>query len=113
MAVTREPLSGASDYRPIQITGTTNVTANAIHTADASLEDSIYLWAVNRDTAKQTLTLQLGQQAAARQVPIDLEPNRPELVLEGQPLTNSQILDAFASLTNVISVWGYVNRVTD
>lgn len=113
MAVTREKFSGSTDFKPIQITGTATGSANTIHTAHATAEDSMYVWAVNRHTAVVKLTLEVGGVAVGENVPIDLEPNRPELVLDGQPLTNSLLLKAFAGTTNVISLYGYVNRVTD
>ena len=109
--VTREPLSGGTSGRPIQIVGTTNVTANVLHTSGG--EDAIYIWAVSRHTSSVILTLQLGAQATAEQIPILLEPNRPELVLDGAVLTGSLVLDAFAALTNVCSCWGFVNRIVD
>lgn len=113
MPVTREQLSGGTDYVPIQVTGITSGAAITVHAADPALEDSIYLWAVNRDTSVQTLSLEHGAATVAATIPIELEPNVPQQVLDGLPLTNSLLLKAFASLANVISVYGYVNRVED
>ena len=109
------PLSGSTNGRLIKVVPIVT-PGTLIHTAvsGSSDLDEIWLWAVNSDPTARKLTIEFGGVAA----PDDLiELTVPAesglmLVIPGILLQNALILRAFAALTNVVMVGGYVNRIT-
>ena len=115
-SIERIALSGSTNGRMIKVaaTGTPGTT---LHTATASTSDTfdeIWLWAVNSDSSARKLTIEFGGVAA----PDDLiEVTIPAedglyLVVPGLTLTNSLVVRAFAATANVLSINGFVNRIT-
>jgi hypothetical protein len=108
-------LSGSTNGRQIRIAA--NLTpGNILHTAVSGTldQDEVWLYATNNHTANLELTLELGGVT----VPDDLVkfsvPFKSGLflVLPGFVYNNSVIIRAFASMSNLISVTGWVNRIT-
>lgn len=106
-------LSGGTTGKNIKVVQTATA-GTLIHTAHATSIDEIWLWCVNSDTTDRKLTIEFGGVAA----PDDLiEITIPAedglyLVVPGLTLTNSLVVRAFAATANVLSVNGYVNRIT-
>lgn len=106
-------LSGGTTGKNIKVVATATA-GTLIHTAHATSIDEIWLWCVNSDTTDRKLTIEFGGVAA----PDDLiEITIPAedglyLVVPGLTLTNSLVVRAFAATANVLSVNGYVNRIT-
>jgi hypothetical protein len=106
-------LSGGTTGKNIKVVATATA-GTLIHTAHATSIDEIWLWCVNSDTTDRKLTIEFGGVAA----PDDLiEVTIPAedglyLVVPGLTLTNSLVVRAFAATANVLSINGFVNRIT-
>jgi hypothetical protein len=111
-------LSGSTDGRPIKVaaTGTPGTT---IHTAStvATTYDEVWLYAQNTDTTDRKLTIEFGGTTS----PDDLIEYTvkaenglylivPGLVLKGN--ATALVIKAFAATANVVTISGYVNRIT-
>ncbi len=114
MAVfSKQLLSGSTNGRSILVTQTAT-TGDTIHTAHATSTDEIWLWAFNSSAAGVKLTIEFGGTTAPNDTveqTIGAESGF-ELVIPGLPLTNSLVVRAFAASANVVTINGYVNRVT-
>lgn len=115
MAISKIPLSGSTNGRPIKVAATATA-GTLIHTAQSSttLVDVIHLWAVNSDTVDRKLTLELGGVTSPDdliEVTIPAEDGL-HLVLPGVVLQNSLVLRAFAASANVVNLVGYVDRIS-
>jgi len=107
-------LSDSTSGRGIKVVQTATAGTD-IHTAVAggSDIDEIWLWASSSHTSAVTLTLEWGDVTS----PDDLfktviQPNETVLVAPGWILNGGIDVAAFASVANVISIIGYVNRIS-
>ena len=106
-------LSGGTTGKNIKVVATATA-GTLIHTAHATAIDEIWLWCVNSDSSDRKLTIEFGGVAS----PDDLiEVTIPAedglyLVVPGLTLTNSLVVRAFAATANVLSINGFVNRIT-
>lgn len=116
--VTRIPLSGSTHGRGIKVTGTNTAGGVTVHTAQATttagLGDEIHLWAYNDDTVSRTLTIEWGGTTDPDDlIVIDIPPQAGALyIAPGLFLRNSLAVRAFASTANVVTVHGFVNRIS-
>ena len=115
-----------ASYAKIQLTGGTNgrgikVAATAtrgttIHTATAvaSVLDEIHLWAFNSDSAERLLTIEFGGVTDPDDLIEILIPSQQGLiqVVPGLVLDGGLVVTAFAAAANVITLNGFVNRIT-
>ena len=111
--------SGATDGSPIKVVATAS-TGTTIHTTgtSASVEDEIWLYAYNSDTAGRLLTIQYGGTTSPDDdIKITIPPQSgltlviPGLILTGTGSAGNTIA-AYAATANVITVSGYVNRIS-
>tara|TARA_R110001583_G_scaffold34218_1_gene115131 strand:+ start:835 stop:1185 length:351 start_codon:yes stop_codon:yes gene_type:complete len=107
-------LSDSTSGRGIKVVATATAGTD-LHTAvsGGSDIDEIWLWASNIHTGAVILTLEWGGATS----PDDLfktviQPNETVLVAPGWLLNGALDVAAFASVANVISVTGYVNRIS-
>ena len=112
--IAKTTLSDSTSGRGIKVSETSTPGQN-IHTAVAggSDIDEIWLWASNIHTSAVTLTLEWGDVTS----PDDLfktviQPNETVLVAPGRILNGGIDVTAFASVDDVISIIGYVNRIS-
>ena len=112
-------LSGSTGGRLIKVaaTATTGTTIHATGTS-ATIEDEIWLYAVNSDTTARKLTIEFGGTTAPDdliELTVAAESGLvlvvPGLVLVGTGCA-ARTVTAFAATANVISIGGYVNRIT-
>ena len=111
-------LSGSTDGRGVLISGTTSGGANTVHTASstATVFDEIWLYAQNTDTTARKLTVEWGGTGAGDTLEITIPAESgltlvsPGLVMKGN--ATPLVVKAFAATTNVIAVYGYVNRIS-
>jgi hypothetical protein len=77
--------------------------------------DEIWLWAYNGHTADVVLTIELGGVSVPDQNIVQTIPFKKGafLVVPGFILQNGVVVGAFAATTNVITITGFVNRITD
>ena len=111
-------LTGSTDGRGVLISGTTSGGANTVHTASstATVFDEIWLYAQNTDTTARKLTVEWGGTGAGDTLEITIPAESgltlvsPGLVMKGN--ATPLVVKAFAATTNVIAVYGYVNRIS-
>jgi hypothetical protein len=115
----KQLLSGSTGGRLIKVaaTATTGTTIHATGTS-SSIVDEIWLYAVNSDTTARKLTIEFGGTTAPDDL-IELTVAAESglvLVVPGLTLVGTgsaaRTVTAFAATANVISIGGYVNRVS-
>lgn len=106
-------LSGSTNGRGIKVVATTT-PGTTVHTAHATSTDEIWIWANNSDSSDRLLTIEFGGTTSPDDVIQQTIPLKSgmNLVVAGLVLTNSLVVKAFAAAANVITVNGYVNRIT-
>jgi len=110
-------LSGGAYGVGIEITQT-STAGNTIHTAPASTTagtvDEIWLWAQNNHTADVVLTIEMSGADHAQNIIVTI-PFKSGLVpvVPGFILQNALTVKAFAATTAVITIFGFVNSITD
>jgi hypothetical protein len=116
---TKVLLSGSTQGKPIKVaaTASTGTTVHATGTS-ATIIDEVWLYAYNSSTGPISLTVEFGGTTAPDQnIKIDVPPTSgltlvvPGLILTGTGAAANTIT-AFAGTTNVITVSGYVNRIS-
>lgn len=116
---TKVALSGATTGVPIKVaaTASTGTTIHATGTS-SSVQDEVWLYAYNSSTGPVALTIQYGGTTA---VDNDFKITIPSqsgltLVVPGLILTGTgsvaSTVYAYAATSNVITVSGYVNRIS-
>lgn len=113
------PFSGSTQGKPIKVVATATA-GTTVHTTgtSATVIDRIFLYAFCSDTADRTLTIEFGGVTAPDQNIVATIPFKSGLVLvvDGLPLLGSGgaglTVGAFASVANVVTVSGYVLRIT-
>ena len=112
-------LSGSTGGRLIKVaaTATTGTTIHATGTS-SSILDEIWLYAVNSDTTARKLTIEFGGTSAPDDL-IELTVAAESglvLVVPGLTLVGTgsaaRTVTAFAATANVISIGGFVNRIS-
>lgn len=113
--VDRIPLSGSTDGQAIKVAATSS-TGTTIHTAQASTStcDVVTLYAYNSSASAVPLTIQWG---GTTSVDDDIKLSVPSqsgltLVVPDLVVRNSKVVRAYASTVNVVTIHGFVNRVT-
>lgn len=109
----KQLLSGSTNGRLVKVVATATA-GTTIHTAHATAQDEIWLYAVNSDTTDRKLTIEFGGTSS----PDDLieqtitAESGLVLVVPGLVLTGSVVVRAFCASANVVMIGGYVNRIT-
>lgn len=113
--VSRIPLSGSTHGRAVKVAATSSA-GTTIHTATSSTSDCdvITLYAYNSSASAVNLTLQWG---GTTSVDDDIKLSIPAtsgltLVVPDLVLRNSLIVKAYAGTADVVTIHGFVNRVT-
>ena len=97
----------------------TATAGTAIHTASstATTIDEIWLYAINTSASSVKLTIEWGQaDAPDGNIEVTVQPEAglvtiiPGLLLQGN--ASAKVVKAFAGTANVITIHGFVNRIT-
>ena len=115
---TKKILSGSTDGKAVKVAATATA-GTTIHTgsATATTLDEIWLYAVNTSASNVKLTIEWGEATAPDgniEITVVAEAGlvcvAPGLLIKGNatPLT----VKAFAGTANVITIHGFVNRIT-
>jgi hypothetical protein len=111
-------LSGSTDGRGIKVAATASA-GTTIHTASstATTLDEIWLYVQNTSASSVKLTVQWGGTTSPDddiEVTVAAEAGlmlvAPGLILKGN--ATPLVVRAFAATTNVLTIHGYVNRIT-
>jgi hypothetical protein len=109
------PLSASTNGRGVQVSATATA-GTLIHTAVSGTTnfDEVWLYAENSSVNTVALTVEFGGTSSATDTIEISIPGKSGLVLvcPGLFLNNALAVRAFAGTTNVLSIFGYVNRVT-
>jgi hypothetical protein len=112
---TKVLLSGSTNGKRVKVAATSS-PGTTIHTAvtGTTLIDEIWLYAYNGHTASVELTVQFGGTTSPDDdTKVTIAAKSGEvLVISGEPLNNALIVKAYAATTNVITIGGFVNRIT-
>ena len=112
-------LSGSTQGKAIKVAATAS-TGTTIHATGTSstIIDEVWLYAYNSSSGPVTLTVEFGGTTAPDQnIKIDVPATSgltlvvPGLILTGTGAAANTIT-AFAGTTNVITISGYVNRIS-
>lgn len=112
-------LTGSTDGRAVLLSGTTAGGAVTVHTATTvtTTFDEVWLYAQNTDTADRKLTLLWGGTSSPGdeiEVTVPAEAGLilavPGLVLKGN--ASPLAVKGYAAAANVVTIHGYVNRIT-
>jgi len=122
--VTKLILSGSTDGLPIPIDAVATA-GNTIHLGSATTTDidEIWIWAQNADTVARDLTIEWGGVTDPDHIiEVTIEPSGtagsrsgPELVVPGLIIQGNAVqltVAGFASVTDQITVHGFVNRIS-
>lgn len=108
----RHPLSASTNYLPIPVAATSDVSPTLIHTASASDVDEIWLDVYNYALESVQLTMMLGGSEAHKKLALLVPSGRGLIsVIKGLNFTGSVLLEAYASDSTSLSLVGYVNRL--
>jgi len=114
----KQILSGSTDGRAIKVAATATA-GTTIHTASSTSThfDEVWLYAQNTDTTARKLTIEWGSTSSPDdliEITIPAESGLtlvvPGLVLKGN--STPLVVRAFAATTNVVTIHGYVNRIS-
>ena len=116
---TKVLLSGSTQGKPIKVvqTATLGTTIHATGTS-SSIIDEVWLYAYNSSTGPIVLTVEFGGASVPDQnIKIDIPPTSGlTLVVPGLILTGTgsaaNTITAFAGTADVVTVSGYVNRIS-
>jgi hypothetical protein len=112
-------LSGSTDGRPIKVAATAT-PGTTIHTgsATATTYDEIWLYCQNTDTTARKLTVEFGGTSSPDdllELTVAAESGLvlvvPGLVIKGN--ATQLVVRAFAASANVLTITGFVNRISD
>lgn len=116
---TKVALSGSTQGKAIKVaqTASTGTTIHATGTS-SSIIDEVWLYAYNSSTGPITLTIQFGGTTAVdNDIKVDIPATSgltlvvPGLILTGTGAAANTVY-AYAGTTNVITISGYVNRIS-
>ena len=118
-AVSKIPFSGSTQGQGIKVVATATA-GTTIHTTgtSATVLDEVWLWLFNSTTADVVTTIEFGGATAPDQNIVLTVPFKSGLVMAvpGVSLlgngTTGLTVKVFAATANVITVTGYVNRIT-
>lgn len=113
---TKRYLSGSNNGRQIKIAATAT-PGTLIHTAVAGIVDmdEIWLYATNNHTSSLALAIEFGGTTSPDDLIQMSIPSKTGLylIIPGFVLNNGLAVRAFAQTGNLISIDGWVNRITN
>jgi hypothetical protein len=116
---TKQILSASTDGKAIKVAATATA-GTLIHTGSttATTLDEIWLYAVNTSTSNVKLTIEWGEATAPDgNIEVTVSPEAglvcitPGLLIKGNA-SAALTVKAFAATANVITIHGFVNRIT-
>jgi hypothetical protein len=112
---TKEFLSGGAGDGNGIIINPTATAGTTVHTAESTpIKDEIFIYAFNTDTDDVIVTLEWGGVVDPDNTIEVVVPATDglHLLTPGLILSNDDVVKCFASVTNVIVIYGFVNRIT-
>ena len=107
----KEYLTGSGDGTPTAIAATATA-GTTVHTVPASVVDEVWLWLSNHSTSDVVATVELGSTTATENIEVTVPASSVVLAIPGIPQAATNVVAVFAGTTNVVSAFGYANRIT-
>ena len=112
MSIAKVIPSGSTNGKPIKVVATATA-GTTFHTAHATALDEVTMYLTNTDSVDRVVTVEFGGVSSPDNLmKFTLPPNESVLAVPGIPLTNSLTVGVFASAANVVTMWGYINRIS-
>lgn len=110
--ITKLKPSGSTNGRPIKIAATATA-GTTFHTAHATSLDEVTMYLSNTDSVERAVTVEFGGVTSPDDhLKFLVPPGETILAVPGIPVTGSVVVAAFAAAANVITMSGYVNRIS-
>jgi hypothetical protein len=110
--ITKVTPSGSTNGKPIKVAATATA-GTTFHTAHATAQDEVNMWLSNTDTVDRLVTIEFGGVSSPdNHIKVTVPAGESVLAVPGVPLTNSLVVGVFAAAANVITMWGYINRIS-
>jgi len=114
--VSKNLLSGSVNGKAILIAGTVSGSATQLHTAIAGTTsyDEVWLYAINNATSSLTCSILFGSTTEPNDVfRAVVNPNGGRtLLVDGSLANNGIVIYGYATVTNLLSIAGFCNRIT-
>lgn len=112
MSIAKVIPSASTNGKPIKVAATATA-GTTFHTAHATALDEVTMYLSNTDSVDRTVTVEFGGVTSPDNLMKFTVPAGDSiLAVPGIPLTSSLVVGVFASAANVITMWGYVNRIS-
>jgi len=112
---TKQKLSGSTDGKGILVSSNTGGSGVTLHTTVAGTTDfdEVWIYAYNSDSSSVNVTVEFGGTTSPNNVIAQSVPAQSGLYLlvPGLPLQNGSVVSVYASKVNVVSMYGFVNRI--
>jgi len=111
------PLSGSTNGKAVQVSATAT-PGTTVHTGSTTttVTDEVWLYAANTSTSDVKITVEWGGTGTADIIEVTipaesgLVPIAPGLIIVGA--ATALVVRAFAGTSNVVNVFGFVNRIS-
>jgi len=112
MSITKVVPSGSTNGKPIKVVATATL-GTTFHTSHATALDEVTMYLTNTDTVDRAVTVEFGGVTSPDNLMKFTVPAGDSiLAVPGIPLTNSLVVTVFAAAANVVTMWGYINRIS-
>lgn len=114
MSIQKLVPSGSTNGKPIKVAATATL-GTTFHTAGSgtAVLDEVTMYLTNTDTVDRAVTVEFGGVTSPDNLMKFVVPaGESILAVPGVPLCNSLAVTVFASAANVVTMWGYVNRIS-
>lgn len=114
MSIQKIVPSGSTNGKPIKVVATATL-GTTFHTAAAGTAgvDEVTMFLSNTDTVDRAVTVEFGGVSSPDNLMKFTVPAGDSiLAVPGIPIQNSLAVTVFAAAANVVTMWGYVNRIS-
>lgn len=109
--ITKLVPSGSTSGKPIKVVAAATA-GTTFHTAHATALDEVTMFLSNTDTVERQATVEFGGVTSPDNLmKFKVPPGESILAIPGIPLTGSLVVGVFADAANVLTMWGYINRI--
>ena len=112
---TKNVLSASNNGRGILINNSTGTDGTTLHTVPTGTtgHDEVWIYAYNRAGADRNITILFGGASDTDKIESILPSGDGMYTLiPGLPLNNGLIIRAYATVTESVNIFGFVNRIT-
>lgn len=112
--ITKVIPSGSTNGKPIKIAATATAGTTFHTTGSGTVNfDEVWMWLSNTDTTDRICTIEFGGTTSPdNHIKITVPASSTVLAVPGILLCNSLTVAVFAATANVVTMSGYINRIT-